>query len=75
MPGCGCWSAGTCGRTAELRQQIDAGSAAELSSERDRLAWHWLQVHGLVDDGRYTQVGELLDEMLPDARRLGSPSR
>jgi len=62
-------------RDSELRQQIESLPAPALSSESDRMAWHWLQVHGLSADGRYAQVGELLDKILPDSRRLESPSR
>jgi predicted ATPase len=62
-------------RTAELRQQLDAWPAAELSSDRERLAWRWLTVQGLFDDGRYARGAALLDEMLPDSRRLEKPAR
>jgi hypothetical protein len=62
-------------RDSELRQQIESLPAPALSSESDRMAWHWLQVNGLVADGRYAQLGEFLDKILPGARRLESPSR
>jgi nucleotide-binding universal stress UspA family protein len=39
------------------------------------MARHWLTIQGLVDDGRYAQAGALIEEILPDARRLERPSR
>jgi predicted ATPase len=60
---------------SELRQQIESLPAAALASESDRMAWHWLQVNGLIADGRYAQLAKLLDDILPAARRLENPSR
>jgi len=39
------------------------------------MALDWLLAQGLLADGSYAQAGALLDEILPDARRLESPSR
>ena len=39
------------------------------------MALDWLMAQGLLADGSYAQAGVLLDEILPDARRLESPSR
>ena len=62
-------------RTAELRQRIESWTAAELPSRSDQMALDWLLAQGLLADGSYAQAGVLLDEILPDARRLESPSR
>jgi hypothetical protein len=61
-------------RSSELRQQIDSWPAAELGSEADRLARDWLIAQGLLEDGRYGPASTLLDEMLPVAARLETPS-
>ena len=62
-------------RTAELRQRIESWTAAELPGRSDQMALDWLMAQGLLADGSYAQAGVLLDEILPDARRLESPSR
>jgi predicted ATPase len=62
-------------RTSELRQQIESWPAAEIPGDSDRMARHWLVLQGLFDDGRYVEAGTLLDEILPDARRVEKPSR
>src|SRR5260221_10939916 len=49
-------------RDSELRQQIESLPAPALSSESDRMAWDWLQVHRLSPDRRHPQGGELLDK-------------
>jgi len=62
-------------RSTGMRQQIDAWPAASLRSERDQLARHYLQVIGYSGDGRWAELGALLDQVLPAARRIEEPSR
>jgi predicted ATPase len=58
-----------------LSKQIESWPAAGLGNERDTMARHWLTTIALLDDGRFAQAGALIDEILPDARRLEQPSR
>jgi predicted ATPase len=62
-------------QNSELREQIESWPSAELQGESDQRAWQWLTAQGRVDDGRFTEAGALLDEMLPDARWREQPSR
>jgi tetratricopeptide (TPR) repeat protein len=62
------------GATA-LSRLIESWPAAGLRSERDVMARHMLTVIALQDDGQFAPVGALLDEILPDARRVEQPSR
>jgi predicted ATPase len=62
-------------RSTGLRQQIDAWPAASLRSERDRMARQFLLVIGTNGDGRWAELGALLDQVLPAARRIEEPSR
>jgi predicted ATPase len=59
-------------RSTGLRQQIDAWPAA---SERDQVARQFLRVIGTNADGRWAELGALLDQVLPVARRIEEPSR
>jgi predicted ATPase len=58
-----------------LSKRIESWPAAGLGNERDAMARHWLTTIALLDDGRFAQAGALIDEILPDARRLEQPSR
>jgi predicted ATPase len=60
---------------SELRLQIDSWPVTELPSESDQLARHWLTLQGLIDDGRFTEAGALIEQILPATRRLEEPSR
>ena len=62
-------------RSTGLRQQIDAWPAARLRSERDQMARQFLLVIGINGDGRWAELGALLDQVLPAARRIEEPSR
>ncbi|MEV0716569.1 DUF4062 domain-containing protein [Asanoa sp. NPDC050611] len=60
-------------QTSELWQRIAA--LPGMRTERDRLAMQWLTGSRLLNDGRFAEVGDLVDEMLPVARRVESPTR
>jgi predicted ATPase len=62
-------------RTTALRQQIEAWPADSLRDERDQMARNWLLVNGFVEDGSWTELSVLLDEVMPAARRIEAPSR
>jgi predicted ATPase len=62
-------------RSTGLRQQVDAWPAASLRSERDEMARQFLLVIGINGDGRWAELGALLDQVLPAARRIEEPSR
>jgi predicted ATPase len=67
---------GNLAHSSGLAKLIKSWPAAGLPSESDTLARDWLTMVSLVDDGQFaTQVGELIDRVLPDARRLEQPSR
>jgi predicted ATPase len=61
-------------RTSELWQLIESMPEDRLSSEEERIARSWLVASGLLNDGRLTEAGALLDEILPTARRGDDPS-
>jgi predicted ATPase len=60
---------------AELGQQVESISPSQLSTDSDRNAWQWLLSSGLLADGHFAEVGELLDPTLADVRRLEEPWR
>jgi predicted ATPase/DNA-binding SARP family transcriptional activator len=62
-------------RTSELWQQIESLPQDGLRSESDRMARSWLMAARLVNDGSFAEALALLDEILPDVRRLEKPSR
>jgi predicted ATPase len=62
-------------RTSELWQQIESLPRNGLRTDGDLLAWSWLMAARLVNDGSFAEAVALLDEILPDARRLEKPSR
>jgi hypothetical protein len=61
-------------RTSELWQHILSLPPNEFASESDRMARSWLRACGLVNDGNFAQTVAMLDEALPDFRRLEGPS-
>jgi tetratricopeptide (TPR) repeat protein len=66
---------GHLGGASGLSRQIESWPAGGLRSERDTMARHWLRMIALVNDGQFEKAGALIDEVLPDARRLEQPSR
>jgi predicted ATPase/DNA-binding SARP family transcriptional activator len=62
-------------RTSGLWQQIESLPQDGLRTSRDRMARSWLLAASLVDDGSFAQAVALIDQILPDARRLEKPSR
>jgi predicted ATPase len=62
-------------RTSELWQQIESLPAAGLRTASDRMARSHLTASRLVNDGSFAEAVTLIDEILPDARRLEKPSR
>ena len=62
-------------RATALRQQIDAWPAAALRHERDQMAQYFLVMVGTNQEGRWAELGALLDRILPDARRIEEPPR
>ena len=62
-------------RASGLFRWIESWPAAALGGEQDRMARNWLMTFALMDDGQFAQVGTLIDEILPDARRLVAPAR
>jgi len=57
-------------RASGLFKWIESWPAAALGSEDDTMARNWLRTIALLDDGQFTQAATLIDEILPDARRL-----
>jgi tetratricopeptide (TPR) repeat protein len=67
---------GAMAQASGLAKLIRSWPAAGLHSDRDRMARHWLRVVAMVNDGQFVaQCGALIDDILPDARRLELPSR
>jgi len=67
---------GNLAHSSGLAKLVKSWPAAGLLSESDTLARDWLIMVSLIDDGQFAaQVGELIDRVLPDARRLEQPSR
>ena len=62
-------------RTSELWQQIESLPQSGLRTGRDRMARSYLTASRLVNDGSFAEAVTLIDEILPDARRLEKPSR
>ena len=62
-------------RASGLGKHIESWRVEGLRSERDKMAWHWLKVNTLTTNGQLARAGGLIDEILPDARRLEQPSR
>jgi predicted ATPase len=62
-------------RSSELWQQIESLPEGGLRTGRDRLARSFLTTGMLVNDGSFAWAVSLIDEILPDARRLEKPSR
>jgi predicted ATPase len=62
-------------RTSELWQQIESLPEESLRTDRDRLARSHLTADKLLNDGGFAEAVSLVDEILPDARRLEQPSR
>ena len=62
-------------RTSELWQHIESLPQDALRTDSDRLARSWLIANRLINDGGFTDAVALIDEILPDARRLERPSR
>jgi predicted ATPase len=62
-------------RTSELWQQVESLPEEGLRTDRDRLARSFLTAGMLVNDGSFAEAVPLVDEMLPDARRLAKPWR
>jgi predicted ATPase len=61
-------------QSATLWQQIAALLAQEPRTGADRRARAWLQVVGWENQGEFTKVTDLVDEILPDVRREEKPS-
>jgi predicted ATPase/DNA-binding SARP family transcriptional activator len=61
--------------TSELWQQVESLPQDGLRTESDRVARSWLMASRLVNDGSFAEAVALLDEILPDVRRLEKPSR
>jgi predicted ATPase len=62
-------------QSSELWQQIQALPQDGLRTESDRLALQWLQVNRLLNDGAFAEAGTLIDDMMPNARRIEMPAR
>jgi predicted ATPase len=62
-------------RTSELWQQIEALPQQGLRTDQDRLARSFLTASKLMNDGSFASAVSLIDEILPDARRLAKRSR
>jgi predicted ATPase len=62
-------------QSSELWQRIQALPQSGLRTESDRLALQWLQVNRLLNDGAFAEAGALVDDMMPDARRIEMPAR
>jgi predicted ATPase/DNA-binding SARP family transcriptional activator len=66
---------GHLGGTSELWEQIESLPQEGLRTERDHMARSWLMASNLLNAGDYPGTCALVDEILPAARRLESPSR
>jgi predicted ATPase len=62
-------------QTSELWQQIQSLPQTGLRTESDRLALQWLTANRLLNDGAFAEAGTLIDQMMPDARRIETPAR
>jgi predicted ATPase/DNA-binding SARP family transcriptional activator len=62
-------------QTSGLWQQIESLPDDRLRTGRDRMARSWLMAARLLNDGSFTEAVTLLDQILPDVRRLERPSR
>lgn len=62
-------------QSSTLWQQIAALLAQEPPSGGDRTARAWLLAYGWMNQGDFTKAAALVDEVLPDARRVEKPSR
>jgi len=62
-------------RASALFTRIESWPAAGLRGERDSLARNWLLAFTLQDEGEFERLSALVDQVLPDARRLDEPSR
>ena len=62
-------------RTSELWRQIESLPAEGLRTTSDRLARSYLTASRMVNDGSFAEAVALIDQTLPDARRLEKPSR
>ncbi|HEY0803525.1 MAG TPA: NB-ARC domain-containing protein, partial [Pseudonocardiaceae bacterium] len=62
-------------RTSELWQRIESLPHNGLSTESDRMARSWLMACQLLNGGDPAASAVLIDRILPDMRRLESPSR
>jgi hypothetical protein len=63
------------GPSSELWRQVSAAREHGLRSEADLVAWIWLMSIDMLNDGRFAEVGELLDAVLPSLRRRVEPAR
>lgn len=62
-------------RTSELWLQIEAMPREVLRTDSDRSAFSWLMVCGMINDGDFANTIALIDQVLPDVRRLEKPTR
>jgi tetratricopeptide (TPR) repeat protein len=62
-------------QSSELWQRIQALPPSGLRTESDRLALQWLTANRLFNDGAFAEATALVDQMMPDARRVETPAR
>ena len=62
-------------RASGLSRRIESWPAEGLADPRDMIARKWLMIFALQEDGDFERVGAVIDEILPEARRLEPPSR
>ncbi len=62
-------------QNSELWQQIQSLPPSGLRTESDRLALQWLTANRLLNDAAFADAVTLIDEMMPDARRIEAPAR
>ena len=62
-------------RSSTLWQQIVPLLAQEPPADGDRTARAWLLAYGWMNQGDFTSAATLVDEVLPDARRVEKRSR
>jgi hypothetical protein len=62
-------------KSSTLWQQIAPLLAQGPPSGGDRIARAWLQATGWINQGEFTKVIELVDEVVPDGRWAEQPSR
>jgi tetratricopeptide (TPR) repeat protein len=62
-------------QSSELWQQIQSLPPSGLRTDSDRLALQWLKANRLLNDGVFAEAAALIDEMMPDARRIEMPAR